>query len=53
MFLRLGLIRFLNNRSLLEACREADGEAGSVVREALAAEINRRIAARFDVDRSR
>ncbi len=42
MFLRLGLIRFLNDRSSLEACRQADGEAGSVVGEALAAEIKRR-----------
>ena len=42
MFLRLDLIRFLNDRSLLEACRQADGEAGSVVREALATEIKRR-----------
>jgi len=42
MFLRLDLIRFLNDCSLLEACCQADGEAGSVVREALAAEIKRR-----------
>jgi len=42
MFLRIDLIRLLNDRSLLEACRQADGEAGSFVREALAAEIKRR-----------